>query len=95
LATNLADRQAAIDAQFANLAAFVGDGKAWRFELAESAAKMDDALTSEASCMQDLLFTTVEEFLGFVNHNIRQNVSPEIMAKAASAHGRVSVCRHR
>jgi hypothetical protein len=85
LSANLAERQSAIDAQLAELAAFVGDGAPWKVQLAASAASMDASVTSEASYMENLLFGTIVEFLEFINANVRRYATGELLAQASSA----------
>jgi hypothetical protein len=85
LSANLAERQSAIDAQLAKLAAFVGDGAPWKVQLAASAASMDASVTREASYMENLLFGTVVEFLEFINSNVRRYATGELLAQASSA----------
>ncbi len=83
LASRLAGKQAAIDGRLAALTEFVGDGRAWRFELSGDPTTMDAEVAREASYMKGSLYDTVEEFLGFIVHNVRRVSSPEELALAS------------
>lgn len=73
----------AIEARLAELTAFIGDDRAWRYELDGDPAEMDAAVTTEASYMEGKLYETVGELLGFFVDNVRRRVRPEELAEAS------------
>jgi hypothetical protein len=85
LAANLESNQTAINEKLALLTEFVGDGVAWRFELAAPAAKMDKAVADNADWMVNCLFGTIVEFLDGINNSVRNTFTPELLASASAS----------
>lgn len=85
LRANLEASQAGITEKLAALTDLVGDGAPWRFELADSAAKMDKAVAAEADWMVNQLFGTIVEFLDGIANSVRNADAAEMLASASPA----------